>query len=205
MPSRSKVEQTELERPSPRKVLADRVIHLSYTMPITYGEPVICDFGAARLGEPGQKHSADVMPGVYRAPEIIVGMEWDSKINIWSVGVMIWDLFEGGRLFRVVKDGHLNDELHLAEMVSLMGPPPRKFLERSDKCRQYWDSEGNWIGLTPIPDQILETRERRLEGKDKALLLALARKILRWLPEERPSAEDLFEDEFLTQWASGEK
>ncbi len=65
--------------------------------------------------------------------------------------------------------------------------------------------KGNWIGLTPIPDQILETRERRLEGKDKALLLALARKILRWLPEERPSAEDLFEDEFLTQWASGEK
>lgn len=58
-------------------------------MPITYGEPVICDFGAARLGEPGQKHSADVMPGVYRAPEIIVGMEWDSKINIWSVGVMV--------------------------------------------------------------------------------------------------------------------
>lgn len=58
-------------------------------MPITYGEPIICDFGAARLGEPGQKHSGDVMPGVYRAPEIIVGTEWDSKIDIWSVGVMV--------------------------------------------------------------------------------------------------------------------
>lgn len=60
--------------------------------------------------------------------------------------------------------------------------------------------EGNWIASTPIPDQSLETRERRLSGKDKELLLALARKILRWLPEERPSAEDLFEDEFLIQW-----
>jgi serine/threonine protein kinase len=85
----SKVEQAELENPSPRKVLADRVIHLSYTMPITYGEPVISDFGAARSGEPGQKHSGDVMPGVHRAPEIIVGIEWDSKIDIWSVGVMV--------------------------------------------------------------------------------------------------------------------
>ena len=65
--------------------------------------------------------------------------------------------------------------------------------------------EGNWIAPTPIPDQSLETRERRLEGKDKELLLALARKILRWLPEERPLAEDLFEDEFLIQWMSGEK
>jgi serine/threonine protein kinase len=84
-----KVEQAELENPSPRKVLPDRTIHLSYTMPITSGEPVISDFGAARLGEPGQKHSGDVMPGVYRAPEMIVGMEWDSKIDIWSVGVMV--------------------------------------------------------------------------------------------------------------------
>lgn len=56
-------------------------------MPLTYGAPVICDFGAARMGD--GKHHGDVMPGVYRAPEIIMGMEWDSKIDIWSVGVMV--------------------------------------------------------------------------------------------------------------------
>jgi hypothetical protein len=43
----------------------------------------------------------------------------------------------------------------------------------------------------------LETREKKLKGKEQELLLKLARKILRWLPDERPSAEDLFEDEFL--------
>lgn len=50
---------------------------------------MICGFGAARIGE---KHAGDVMPGVYRAPGIIMGMEWDSKIDIWSVGVMVCDL-----------------------------------------------------------------------------------------------------------------
>lgn len=54
----------------------------------------------------------------------------------------IWDLFEGKRLFRAVKNGHLDDELHLAEMVSLMGPPPRELLWRSEKSRRYWDEEG---------------------------------------------------------------
>ncbi|KAG8157485.1 hypothetical protein KVR01_012527 [Diaporthe batatas] len=156
--------------------------------------------GVIHTGEPGQKHTGDVMPGVYRAPEIILGMEWDSKIDIWSVGVMVWDLFEGGRLFRAVRDGHLNDEQHLAEMVSLMGRPPREFLDRSTKCRQFWDCEGNWIAATPIPEQTLEGREKKLEGEDKDLLLAFVRKILRWDPKERPSAEELFEDEFLTQW-----
>lgn len=58
-------------------------------MPITSDPLQISDFGAAVLGRPGQKHTGDVMPGVYRAPEIIMGMEWDSKIDIWSVGVMV--------------------------------------------------------------------------------------------------------------------
>lgn len=85
----AKVERAELDNPSPRKVLTDRTIYLSYRMPITSDPLVISDFGAAVLGQPGQKHTGDVMPGVYRAPEIILGLEWDSKIDIWSVGVMV--------------------------------------------------------------------------------------------------------------------
>jgi hypothetical protein len=36
----------------------------------------------------------------------------------------------------------LDDEQHLAEMVSLLGPPPPEYLKRSEKCYQYWDSQG---------------------------------------------------------------
>ncbi|RMY79020.1 hypothetical protein D0863_00350 [Hortaea werneckii] len=196
----SKVEQAELAEPSPQKVLADRTIHLSYEVPTTYNPPVITDFGAARLGDPGQKYSGDVMPGVFRAPEVIAGMEWDSQIDIWSVGVMIWNLLEDGNLFQPFKDGQLDDEVHFAQMISLMGPPPKQFLERSDRWLKYWDAEGNWIAATPIPEQTLETREMRLTGKDRDLLLALVRKILKWLPEERPSAENLYQDEFVVQF-----
>ncbi|KAI6842827.1 hypothetical protein KC332_g3997 [Hortaea werneckii] len=112
----------------------------------------------------------------------------------------IWNLLEDGNLFRPFEDGLLDDELHFAQMVSLMGPPPKQFVERSDRCRRYWDSEGNWIAATQIPNQTLETREMRLTGDDRDLLLALVRKILRWLPEERPSAEDLYQDKFVLQF-----
>jgi hypothetical protein len=96
-----------------------------------------------------------------------------------------------------VKDGHLDDEQHLAEMVSLLGPPPKRFLKMSDKCSQYWVQEGNWIGTVPMPNQTLETCEE--------LLLQLIRKVLRWVPEERPSAEGLFDDEFLNQFRIAER
>ena len=80
------MEQDELDRPVPRKILPDRTIYLSRPIPITRGPPILCDFGAARRGK---QFSGDVMPGVYRAPEVILGMEWNSKIDIWSIGVMV--------------------------------------------------------------------------------------------------------------------
>ena len=32
--------------------------------------------------------------------------------------------------------------VHAGLFVSLMGPPPKAFLERSERCRKYWDIEG---------------------------------------------------------------
>jgi hypothetical protein len=64
--------------------------------------------------------------------------------------------------------------------------------------------KGNWIAATLITSQTLESREMRLQGKDRELLLVLLRKILKWLPEERPSAEDLFEDGFILQFMPGD-
>jgi hypothetical protein len=54
----------------------------------------------------------------------------------------IWNLLEDGNLFNPVKDGHLNDEVNFAQMVSLMGPPLKEFLQRSARCVKYWDAEG---------------------------------------------------------------
>lgn len=51
----------------------------------------------------------------------------------------------------------------------------------------------------PISDQCFEVREHRLEGEDHRLFVAFARKVLRWLPEERPRADDLMADDFLCQ------
>lgn len=61
---------------------------------------------------------------------------------------------------------------------------------------------GNWIASTPIPEQSLESRETRLEGRNKEILVAFARKVLRWLPEERASAGELLaqDDDFLEQF-----
>lgn len=37
-----------------------------------------------------------------------------------------------------------------------------------------------------------------LQGEDKRLFIEFASKILKWLPEERPSAKDLYNDVWLS-------
>lgn len=55
-------------------------------MPVCAGLPILYDFGEARVGN---KHRGDVMPGIYRVTEVILGMELDCKLNIWAIGVTV--------------------------------------------------------------------------------------------------------------------
>jgi serine/threonine-protein kinase SRPK3 len=44
-------------------------------------------------------------------------------------------MVEGGHLFFAKKNGSLDDEKHLAEILSLMGPPSPEFLKSEKFCR----------------------------------------------------------------------
>jgi serine/threonine-protein kinase SRPK3 len=76
----SQIEQGEIERPTARKILSDRTIYNSRPMSFSTSPPVLCDLGEARVGN--QKHRGDIMPGIYRAPEVVLGMDWDTKVDI---------------------------------------------------------------------------------------------------------------------------
>ncbi|PWY85762.1 CMGC/CLK protein kinase [Aspergillus sclerotioniger CBS 115572] len=193
----SQIEEDETKRPIARKVLPDRIIYFSRPMPVSTGLPVLSDLGEARIG--GDKQRGDSMPGIYRAPEVVLDMDWDSKVDIWSIGAMAWDLVEDTHLFFAKKDRVLNDDQHLAEMISLMGSPPPEFLKRSEKSERFWTPQGKWKGAVPIPEQTLSMRERQFSGEDNILFLNFLRNIFRWSPDERPTAEELAYDDFLMQ------
>ncbi|MCJ1256787.1 hypothetical protein MMC24_004611 [Lignoscripta atroalba] len=196
----SDYEKEELEHPVPRKIIIgdDRIIYLSRPLSLTFGPPVLCDLGEARLGD--EEHDDDIMPDVYRAPEVILGMKWSYQVDIWSVAMVVWDLFEYRHLFQGRNpDEKYDDGYHLADMVAVLGPPPLEFLKRSENCLRYWDENGNWRGLVPIPDLNFEQLERRLEGEDKHGFLRFMKKMLRWIPEERPTAGELIFDPWLME------
>ncbi|KAF7122249.1 hypothetical protein CNMCM5793_000206 [Aspergillus hiratsukae] len=193
----SKFETAEFEAPVPRKTLEDRTIYLSRPLPISYGTPVLCDLGEARLGTDRQQ--GDIMPDIYRAPEVILNMTWDYKVDIWKDGVLeIWDLFEHRHLFRARNpERKLDDGYHLAEMQVVLGDPPIEFLARSETSLEFWDKNGKWKSATPVPEYDLDTLEARLQGDEKYDFLRFLRRMLCWLPEERATAKELLFDPWL--------
>ncbi|KAI9803816.1 MAG: hypothetical protein M1825_001696 [Sarcosagium campestre] len=192
-----KFEQNEMENPCPRKELDDRTIYLSRPMPLSKGEPSITDLSEARFGD--CKHTDRIMPSVYRAPEVILGLPWSYPVDIWGFGMVLWDLLQPKRLFQPQdSEGRYSEAHHLAQMISVMGPPPLDLLRQcGEKADQYWEKNGTWKNLAPIPDTSLERLDQKLEGEEKQQFIAFMRKMLQWNPEDRQDSESLYWDEWL--------
>lgn len=76
-----------MKRPIAKKVLGDYNIHYSRPIPACKGLPGFCDIGEARVGN--DKHKGEVIPGIYRAPEVVLGMDWGYNVDIWSICTMV--------------------------------------------------------------------------------------------------------------------
>jgi len=51
----------------------------------------------------------------------------------------------------------------------------------------------------------MESLQRALQGEDADAFLDFMRKLLRWIPEERPSTEDLLSDPWVNPWLETEE
>ncbi|KGO76091.1 hypothetical protein PITC_006340 [Penicillium italicum] len=192
----SRFEEAEATDPSPRKILQDRTIYKTLGFLPRGGLPVLADFGEARLGD--KERDDDIMPNVYRAPEVILRSSWGYKVDIWNVAMVAWDIISPRTLINGKNtNGVFDDRVHMAELIAILGPPPPKFLEQRRLSSVFWDDLGNWRNLAPIPDNSLEKLTKDVEGEDKEGFLRWLRMALRWNPEDRPTALELLYDEWL--------
>ncbi|KAL4894129.1 hypothetical protein BDV59DRAFT_192502 [Aspergillus ambiguus] len=125
---------------------------------------------------------------------------WSYSIDIWNVGCMIWNFFEGGSLFT----GHDHEfqayrsRAHLAEMIGLLGQPPASLLARGRQRQKFFLDSGEFRGKSLLKEPTpLEQRETVLGGQDRESFLRFMRRMLQWEPEKRSTAKELAEDEWI--------
>jgi dual specificity tyrosine-phosphorylation-regulated kinase 2/3/4 len=77
--------------------------------------------------------SSYVQSRSYRAPEFILGCKYDARIDIWSLGCIIAELFTGSVLFQ-------NETVQglLARVIGIIGPFPEELLSEGRLVNKFF-------------------------------------------------------------------
>ncbi|KAM9310148.1 dual specificity protein kinase CLK2b [Pholidichthys leucotaenia] len=86
----------------------------------------LVDFGSATFDH--EHHSVVISTRHYRAPEVILELGWSHPCDVWSMGCILFEYYEGFTLFQT----HDSRE-HLAMMDRIQGPIPLRMIQRSRK------------------------------------------------------------------------
>ncbi|XP_038723712.1 serine/threonine-protein kinase ppk15 isoform X2 [Tripterygium wilfordii] len=135
----------------------------------------------------------------YRAPEVILGLPYDQKIDLWSLGCILAELCSGEVLFP-------NDVIVmiLARMIGMLGPIDSEMLVMGQETHKYFTNEYDLYHMNEetkqleyiIPEE--SSLEHHLQVTDDELINFL-RTLLEINPQRRPTASEALEHPWLSR------
>ncbi|XP_009773492.1 uncharacterized protein LOC107777685 isoform X1 [Nicotiana tabacum] len=126
----------------------------------------------------------------YRAPEVILGLSYDAKIDLWSLGCILGELCSGEVLFP-------NEAIVmlLARMIGMLGPIDVDMLQRGQETHKYFTKDYDLYHIHEDTDllEYIIPEETSLEHQlpvSDPLFLDFVRKLLEINPQSRPTAKE---------------
>ncbi|GMR60328.1 hypothetical protein PMAYCL1PPCAC_30523 [Pristionchus mayeri] len=92
----------------------------------------IIDFGSSC--QIGHRIYQYIQSRFYRSPEILLGIAYDTKIDMWSLGCILVEMHTGEPLFA---GGSEYDQM--MKIVEVLGIPPAELLDKAPKARKYFE------------------------------------------------------------------
>ncbi|KAH6777796.1 Protein kinase superfamily protein [Perilla frutescens var. frutescens] len=134
----------------------------------------------------------------YRAPEVMLGLPYDQKIDLWSVGCILAELYSGEVLFpneAVV--------MLLARMVGIIGPIDMEMLQNGQETNKYFTDDYDLYYLNEetneleciVPEE--SSLEHHLQISDP-LFIDFLKYLLEINPKRRPTAREALQHPWLS-------
>lgn len=160
----------------------------------------VSDFGSCYLKD--NNVDGSIQTREFRSPEVIIGYDINEKIDIWSIGCIVYELLNGNCLFDPTKYKKEidTDREHLSLFFEMFGKLPSELWEYCDKSEQLFDNKGRIKGHKRIEYTSLETHLRDLElnqfDSDEELddFCRFLSRFFKYVPKLRPSARELLDD-----------
>jgi serine/threonine-protein kinase SRPK3 len=81
----------------------------------------------------------EIQTRYYRAPEVILGLKYNEKIDIWSIGCMIYELYTGEILFDPEKDKDFSRDFHHLFLIEeICGEFPKHMIKKSPRNKEFF-------------------------------------------------------------------
>jgi len=136
----------------------------------------------------------DVQTRQYRAPEVIIGTDYTTAIDVWSMACIVFELLTGDLLFEP-KAGRSfgKDDDHMAQIFELLGPIPPVMALSGRSSHILFTSTGDLRSIKnlkhwPLVDVLQEKYKfPKTQAEDIANFLL---PMLRMIPTERATAAD---------------
>jgi len=161
----------------------------------------LIDFGSATFD--WEHHSSVVSTRHYRPPEVILELGWSQPCDVWSIGCILFELYQGHTLFQT----HDNLE-HLAMMNRILGDFPAHMVRRTKTSfftpgttRLAWD----WSAAAaryasqhcrPLP-QYRRHSPHSATGQEESVMLDLIARMLDYEPDRRMSLKEALRHPFF--------
>ncbi len=138
----------------------------------------------------------------YMAPEIVLMGECTSKVDIWALGCMLYELLTGEILFDPHSGSRGNtDFYHLEMMINLCGDFYKNFLVTTKRYKQFFkNGKLNNIKLAPDYNKSMHDKlKEKLEYNNitNPKIISLIESMIQLYPKHRPSIKELLEDEWF--------
>ncbi|CAN8317481.1 unnamed protein product [Cochlearia groenlandica] len=135
----------------------------------------------------------------YRAPEVILGLPYDEKIDLWSFGCILAELCSGEVMFPNEAVAMI-----LARIVAVIGPIETEMLEKGQETHKYFTKEFDLYHLNEESNEIeyIITEESSLEDElhevNDELFLDFVKTLLEINPLKRPTAIEALNHPWLS-------
>lgn len=145
----------------------------------------------------------EIQTRYYRAPEVIIKYKYNEKVDIWSLGCLIFELLTGEILFDPKKTRDLNrDRIHIKEIYEKLNEIPLFMKNNCERNKVFFKKNGLLKGINNLESNSLKSIlnnkfKNNLPLNEINLMSDFLYKLLKINPEERPSASECLLDPWI--------